>query len=110
MGIKYRKAIFDTGELARILGKETSHVQDITGIVTDSREAESGTLFIALKGERVDGHNYISQAIARGAAAVIAERMPEDIEAEDRAKVFVTPNSLAEVSRRRNRSEKDSFP
>ncbi|MBO5218313.1 MAG: UDP-N-acetylmuramoyl-tripeptide--D-alanyl-D-alanine ligase, partial [Clostridia bacterium] len=94
MSIKYSKAVFDTRELARILGLETSEARDITGIATDSRETESGTLFIAIKGERVDGHDYIAQAIARGAAAVIAERMPDGLEPEEAARVFVTPNSL----------------
>ncbi|MBQ2710171.1 MAG: UDP-N-acetylmuramoyl-tripeptide--D-alanyl-D-alanine ligase, partial [Clostridia bacterium] len=94
MSIKYSKAVFDTLELARILGLETSEARDITGIATDSRETESGTLFIAIKGERVDGHDYIAQAIARGAAAVIAERMPDGLEPEEAARVFVTQNSL----------------
>ena len=94
MSIKYNKAVFDTCELARILGLEAGQPRDITCIVTDSREAESGALFIAIKGERVDGHDYISQAISRGAAAVIAERMPDGLEAEERERVFVTPNSL----------------
>ncbi|MBE6612039.1 MAG: UDP-N-acetylmuramoyl-tripeptide--D-alanyl-D-alanine ligase [Ruminococcaceae bacterium] len=94
MGIQQKRKIFDTAELAGILGLETSVCADITGIVTDSREAESGVLFIALKGERVDGHDYIAQAITRGAAAVIAERMPDELEDEAKERVFVTKSSL----------------
>jgi UDP-N-acetylmuramoyl-tripeptide--D-alanyl-D-alanine ligase len=44
-----------------------------TGVSTDSRTTREGELFIAIRGERVDGHAYISQAVARGAAGVIAE-------------------------------------
>ncbi len=94
MGIKYKKAVFGTKELAAVLSVETTISDDITSIVTDSREAESGSLFIALKGERFDGHDYISQALARGAAAVIGERVPEGLEADEAKRVMVTPSSL----------------
>jgi UDP-N-acetylmuramoyl-L-alanyl-D-glutamate--2,6-diaminopimelate ligase len=44
---------------------------EITGIALDSRQVENGNLFIALKGGNVDGHQFIPQAIQRGAAAVV---------------------------------------
>lgn len=94
MGIKYKKAVFDTKELADILSVKTTLSDDITSIVTDSREAESGALFVALKGERFDGHDYIAQALSRGAASVIAERVPDGLDDEQRCRVMVTPNSL----------------
>jgi UDP-N-acetylmuramoyl-tripeptide--D-alanyl-D-alanine ligase len=40
----------------------------------DSRKAQPGGLFVALPGERVDGHDYIAPAMAGGAAAVLAQR------------------------------------
>jgi UDP-N-acetylmuramoyl-tripeptide--D-alanyl-D-alanine ligase len=43
-------------------------------VVIDSREAEPGALFAALRGERSDGHDFAGQAISAGAAAVLAER------------------------------------
>jgi UDP-N-acetylmuramoyl-tripeptide--D-alanyl-D-alanine ligase len=43
-------------------------------VVTDSTRVKSGSVFVALKGERHDGHRFISDAIARGAACVIAGR------------------------------------
>ncbi|MBQ8552461.1 MAG: UDP-N-acetylmuramoyl-tripeptide--D-alanyl-D-alanine ligase [Clostridia bacterium] len=94
MGIKYKKAVFDTMELARILGVSCSVAYDITSIVTDSRESESGALFVAIKGERFDGHDFISQALSRGAAAVLAERMPEGLDEEQAARVLVTESSV----------------
>jgi len=44
---------------------------EITGISTDSRMIETGNLFIAISGNEHDGHNYIQQALEKGAAAVI---------------------------------------
>ncbi|XRQ02834.1 UDP-N-acetylmuramoyl-tripeptide--D-alanyl-D-alanine ligase [Actinomadura welshii] len=46
-------------------------------VVIDSRAAEPGALFAALKGERVDGHGFASAALAAGAAAVLAQRPVE---------------------------------
>lgn len=43
-------------------------------IVTDSTRVRTGSVFIALKGERHDGHHFIPDALRRGAACVIAER------------------------------------
>lgn len=43
-------------------------------ITSDSRSVEAGSLFVAYPGERTDGRNFIAQAIAQGAAAVLWER------------------------------------
>ena len=43
------------------------------GVSTDSRTVASGELFIALRGERFDGHEYVEAAAARGAAAAMVE-------------------------------------
>ncbi|MCO5052996.1 MAG: UDP-N-acetylmuramoyl-tripeptide--D-alanyl-D-alanine ligase [Verrucomicrobiae bacterium] len=42
-------------------------------INTDSRSAQAGDLFIALKGEHFDGHNYLNEVVQKGAAAVLVE-------------------------------------
>ncbi len=47
---------------------------DITGISYDSRRVGRGYLFAALRGEKADGHNFICDAIGKGAAAVLCER------------------------------------
>ncbi|MCX7682849.1 MAG: UDP-N-acetylmuramoyl-tripeptide--D-alanyl-D-alanine ligase [Anaerolineae bacterium] len=51
----------------------------VTATVIDSRQARPGALFIAFKGERTDGHNYVSDAFSRGAAAALVER---DVDAD----------------------------
>lgn len=45
-----------------------------TGVVTDSRKATPGCLFVALKGERVDGHDFAADALARGARGLLLEK------------------------------------
>ena len=46
----------------------------VTSVVTDSREVEPGCLFVAIKGERVDGHEYAAGAFQAGAALVMSNR------------------------------------
>ncbi|WP_223874415.1 Mur ligase family protein [Salinispora mooreana] len=43
-------------------------------VVFDSRRVEAGGMFVALPGERVDGHDFAAQAVEAGAAAVLASR------------------------------------
>ena len=50
---------------------------EISGICYDTRQMQPGCLFVALPGYKTDGHNYIDQALERGAAAVICQRPPE---------------------------------
>jgi UDP-N-acetylmuramoyl-tripeptide--D-alanyl-D-alanine ligase len=46
-------------------------------VVIDSRMVMPGDLFVAYRGERVDGHDYIASAFARGAAGCLVERVPD---------------------------------
>jgi UDP-N-acetylmuramoyl-tripeptide--D-alanyl-D-alanine ligase len=50
----------------------TSHV--ITDAVVDSRQAIPGSLFVAMPGERVDGHDYVADAFRRGASYALVQR------------------------------------
>ncbi len=54
----------------------------ISAFVIDSRRAEPGSCFIALPGEHEDGHAYIPDAIAHGAIAIIAQRVPENVDVQ----------------------------
>ncbi len=60
---------------AKALNAETSGA-DVTfsGVTTDSRAVAAGDLFVALKGERFDGHNYVRQVMEQGAVAALVER------------------------------------
>ena len=48
--------------------------QEITGITYDSRRVMPGNMFVAVRGERTDGHRFVDAAIDRGATAVMLER------------------------------------
>ena len=68
-----------------ITGKET-HFPDLlfTEAIVDSRQAVPGTLFIAVPGERTDGHKFVSSAFAAGArAALIQEDVDGDYDSID---------------------------
>ena len=66
------------------------------GICTDSREAKANILFVALRGEKSDGHNYIPTACKVGCNCVIAERhdalIPEGVSA------LIVPDSQAALA------------
>ena len=49
----------------------------VANIAFDSRKVQPGTVFVAIGGTQVDGHQYIDQALQRGATAVVCEELPE---------------------------------
>jgi len=50
----------------------------IRGGAVDSRAVELGNLFVALPGERTDGHRFVGAALAAGASGVLLSRLPDD--------------------------------
>ncbi|MDP1976436.1 UDP-N-acetylmuramoyl-tripeptide--D-alanyl-D-alanine ligase [Undibacterium sp.] len=63
---------------AASLTGDTGSAIYVTGLTTDSRKVGAGDVFVALRGENFDAHDFLSQVAAAGAAAVIAERLPAD--------------------------------
>ncbi|MEE4331636.1 MAG: UDP-N-acetylmuramoyl-tripeptide--D-alanyl-D-alanine ligase [Wenzhouxiangella sp.] len=62
-------------EIARVVdGQRQQEDVVVEGMTHDSRRIEPGMLFVALAGERVDGHDYLEAAAARGAAAALVSR------------------------------------
>lgn len=51
----------------------------VEAVCTDSRALKRGALFVALRGERFDGHGFIRQAAEFGAAGAVVEEAPEDL-------------------------------
>ena len=51
----------------------------VTGVAIDGRAVEPGDLFVALPGTSADGHHFVAQAIANGAAAALVARVPEGL-------------------------------
>lgn len=67
-------------ELFSILAKATISGdldQDVSGITSDSREVQEGSVFVAIRGSDADGQKYVPQAIEQGAVAVVSEVAPE---------------------------------
>ncbi len=65
---------FTTEEIAKATGGVASGHAEVTSVVIDNREARPGSLFIAIKGERLDGHQFIDSAVEAGATAVLCHK------------------------------------
>ena len=78
MRIELQEVLQDPYDLAAFFGVEicsSGHASTrICGIATDTRELHPGDLFLAIKGEKSDGNDYIPQAIAAGAVGVLSEQ------------------------------------
>lgn len=59
---------------ARYFGPEEALDQELSGVETDSRGVTKGTLFVAIPGERVDGHKFIPDVYAKGAACALSQQ------------------------------------
>ncbi len=88
-----------TASLAAIVGGTVIRESTAShrGLVTDSRIAEPGNIFLALRGENADGHNFIGGAVTHGATCVIAERVAEETmrAMPENCAVILVPDTLA---------------
>lgn len=65
-----------------IIGPGSGLDTPVSGICYDSRQAEKGSLFVCVQGNRADGHDFIEDAVSRGAVAVVAQtRIPSGLAA-----------------------------
>lgn len=55
-------------------GPESTKVQEVTGIATDSRKVSAGGLFVPIKGARVDAHDFIESVMGNGALCTLSEK------------------------------------
>ncbi|MGB5103065.1 MAG: UDP-N-acetylmuramoyl-tripeptide--D-alanyl-D-alanine ligase, partial [Steroidobacteraceae bacterium] len=86
--------IRDLAELARVSGGVLHGANAGFGrVATDTRELEAGALFVALRGERFDGHDFVPQAAAAGAAGALVARLASTTIAQ-----VVVPDVLAGLS------------
>lgn len=102
--------IVNNASSARFAGTADPARTEIRGISTDSRSIAPGELFIALKGENFDGHNFVEGVRERGAAAaVVSSEWAKDHQSQ--LPLVVVPDPLAaygELARAHRRSF--SFP
>ncbi|KPF62075.1 UDP-N-acetylmuramoylalanyl-D-glutamyl-2, 6-diaminopimelate--D-alanyl-D-alanine ligase [Porphyrobacter sp. AAP60] len=67
-------ALWSAAEIAAATGGTASHDFQASGVEMDSRDVKPGDLFVALKGEAMDGHKFVAQAFAKGAVAAVTDR------------------------------------
>jgi UDP-N-acetylmuramoyl-tripeptide--D-alanyl-D-alanine ligase len=92
---KEQKRLWLRDEVAAALAQGASGGDWVaTGVSIDSRTLQSGDLFVALRGDTHDGHDYIAQAIAKGAGAIIAEQPVKDAACP----ILLVPDTLAALT------------
>lgn len=72
--MKLLKDILSRVTTVKVQGPTT---MEVAGLCIDSRKVVSGSVFIAVPGTTVDGHNFIARAAELGATAIVCERMPD---------------------------------
>ena len=77
------------GGMLCLVGGENDKDISFDSVCTDSRETAEGALFVALDGERVNGHDYIGAAVSSGSGCVLCERIPEQLTEAKYAAVVV---------------------
>src|SRR6185437_13656724 len=87
------EALWTAAEAARATGGNPQGDWQASGVSIDSRTLAPGDLFIALVGPKFDGHNYVTDALAKGAAAAMVARVPEGVSAD--ARLLVVRDTMA---------------
>jgi len=92
--IPSNRAPFTFDEVANALNSSASsgHFDRAFGVATDTRAEVAGKLFVALRGEHFDGHDFVPQALQRGACAAIVDR---EVATPVGACVYRVPSALS---------------
>ena len=78
----------------RYVGDPAALDREVTFVTSDSRTAAPGALFVAFKGERVDGHRFMADCLKQGAVACVSER---DSESAAETPCIVVDSSLRAI-------------
>lgn len=70
---------------------------ELRGVTTDTRAIQPGDLFVALRGERFDAHDFLAEAVAKGAAALVVSNVAPA--ARLGVPVFDVPDTLVALGR-----------
>lgn len=87
-------------EIAEAAGGRIAADFDVSGVCIDTRTLKTGDLFVALPGEKTDGHDYAAAAIAKGAAGVLVSYIPADVDPEQAIVVPDVLKALEDMARR----------
>ena len=71
-------ALWTSAEVAAATGGKASGEWDADGVCIDSRAVSIGDLFVAVEGPKFDGHDFVVEALERGASSAIVTRIPTD--------------------------------
>jgi len=71
--------LWTSAAAARATGGRNTRAWAAGGVAIDSRQVAHGDLFVALAGPRFDGHDFVTDAFGRGAAAAVVSRRPETL-------------------------------
>ena len=84
------KREFIINSLKKLILEETGKEKVFSGIKINSKEIKKGNIFLALKGEKEDGHSYINEAIKNGATGIISEKALN----EEQLSIFYVQDSI----------------
>ena len=88
----------------KYVGSESEKHTAITSVERDSRQIKQGSLFLAIKGERVDGHSYINKCFENGAVCAVCEKAPENA-----SKPYILVNSTLEAVKKIAKAYRSKF-
>lgn len=99
-----KRPFFETQAFAAwVSGDGTALPEAVFGVTQDTRKLTPGCLYVALRGDRFDGHDFVGQALAGGAAAALVERTwqpHEDVTGWPLLRVRDTREALCAAARR----------
>ena len=86
--------LYTFGEMKQLLNAKVDNIfinKLVTGFSIDSRTLKDGDLFFCIKGENMDGHHYIAQALEKGASGIVAspENIPQEMNKSDLPYILV---------------------
>lgn len=86
---------FSLAEIASWLSADPVSGPDVGGVSTDTRQLRPGDLFVALRGERFDGHRFLATAKAAGAVAAVVDTLDDAVDLPQ----LIVPDTLAALAR-----------
>ena len=85
-------------DIARVLNLPCTRDGAFSGLTIDSRKIQPGDVFVALRGDRFDGHDYIADAARAGAAVVICQHVAPDVVGPEQWVVASSLQALASIA------------